>query len=123
MVQRLAVSFHDDDEQKDDLTVFDTSKGVESPIYFPGRKMNAADWILTGDDSRTAIVWSKEGQLDDKGNPKLNEISLKSLKQSVVQIAYSLTNKLGLKPGDAVGIDMPMNWESVAIYLGIIKVW
>ena len=29
--------------------------------------------------------------------------------------------KIGLKQGDAVAIDMPMNAESVAIYLGIVK--
>ena len=125
MVNELNIKFMNDENDKknnDDNTVFDLSKGVEKLTYFPNKKMNASDILLMGDDNRTVIVWSKEGDLDNNGNPKLNKISLKELKQSVTNIAYSLTNKLKLSPGDAVAIDMPMNWQSVAIYLGIIKV-
>jgi len=37
------------------------------------------------------------------------------------RVSNGLVN-LGLKPGDAVAIDMVMTAESVAIYLGIVKV-
>ncbi len=129
--------------------VFDTSeKGVVQPVYYPNVKMNAVDTLLMGDDeTRCAIVWSREGETDeqlsvqntkhspafsqdffcrsrvvplDSGKPKLNRISLKELRESVNQIADGLTNKLKLNVGDAIGIDMPMSWESVAIYLGTL---
>ena len=125
MLQTLNITFtpseNEEENKSESVQIFDLTKGVESPIYLPNQKMNAADLVLVGDDNRTAIVWSKEGQLDAANKPILNKISLKELRQSVTNIAYQLTNKLNLKPGDAVGIDMPMNWESVAIYLGIIK--
>lgn len=129
MLKTLDIKFHETDESKanqdedNNVKVFDLSSGVSKPIYFPNQKMNAADMILTGDDSRIAIIWSKEGKMNpDTNRPIINKITLGELKQSVTNIAYQLTNKLNLKPGDAIGIDMPMNWESVAIYLGIIKV-
>ena len=125
MLKELDIKFHTtDDNKSNEVKVFDVSKGVESPIYFANQKMNAADLILVGDDTRTAIIWSKEGKNDPETNkPILNKITMGELRQSVTNIAYQLTNKLNLSPGDAIGIDMPMNWESVAIYLGIIKVW
>ena len=36
------------------------------------------------------------------------------------QVANGLVD-VGFQPGDSIAIDMPMNAESVAIYLGIIK--
>ena len=101
--------------------IFDLTNGVTKPIYLPETTMNACDLILIGDDNRNVITWSREGNCDNNGKPILNYIKLKELKSIVNKIAYGLTHKLKLKKGDAIAIDMPMNWESVAIYLGIIK--
>lgn len=78
-----------------------------------------------------AIVYAHEAEYANEiakykkdknaGEPQLKKITMKKLRCEVNKIANGLRNKLGLKVGDAVGIDMPMNWESVAIYLGIIK--
>ena len=57
-------------------------------------------------------------------NAKATKISQRSPIDELACLTNRVANGLvdiGLKPGDAVAIDMPMNAESVAIYLGIVK--
>jgi acetyl-CoA synthetase len=92
--------------------ICDLTKGVESPIWLKGAKLNIIDSCFSAPPSKTAIVFQN-------GNT-LQEISYNELNQLSNQIANSLI-KLGCIPGDAIAIDMPMTYQAVAIYIGIIK--
>eukprot|EP00906_Rhabdomonas_costata_P011585 RCo016514 len=89
-------------------------KDYEHPVWFPGAELNIVESCLRGDPSRPAIVFSTEV------DPTLRQWSLGELRERVHRIAVGLREKCGLRKGDPVGILMPMNPESVAIYLGIV---
>lgn len=94
--------------------IFDVVRGTaESPRLLAGAKWNVAQMCLSADSSRVAIKYTNE--LDSR----VKEISYGRLREKVVRISQSL-KALGLQPGDAVAIDMPMTPESVAIYLGVL---
>lgn len=94
-----------------------TEGGLARPTYFPEGKLNISDSCFNKRDPfEPALVYSMES---DPRN--LREMSFQTLGELSNQIANGLTHKLGLNPGDAVGICMPMTPESVAIYLGIVK--
>lgn len=74
---------------------------------------NIVDSCFKAEDSKAAILFKKN-------NNELGQWTYKELKSFTNRISNSLL-KLGLKAGDSVAIDMPMNKESVGIYLGIIQ--
>ena len=84
----------------------------EKPQWLPGAKMNIAKACFLAGPQSTAIV-------TDRGDGSLEAWSYATLQSLSRRVALGL-QKLGLKAGDSVAIDMPMNAESVAIYLGII---
>ncbi len=77
-------------------------------------KLNIVDSCFSTPHDATAIIAQRE---DDENLVTLSYGELACLTN---RVANGLVD-LGLKQGDAVAIDMPMNAESVAIYLGIVK--
>ena len=77
-------------------------------------KLNIVDSCFSAPDDAIAIIAQREG--DDT----LLTLTYHELACLTNRVANGLVD-IGLKPGDAVAIDMPMNAESVAIYLGIVK--
>ena len=77
-------------------------------------KLNIVDSCFSAPDDAIAIIAQREG---DDTCVRLTYHELACLTN---RVANGLVD-IGLKPGDAVAIDMPMNAESVAIYLGIVK--
>ena len=77
-------------------------------------KLNIVDSCFSAADDTIAIVAGREN--DDN----LVTLTYHELACLTNRVANGLVD-IGLKPGDAVAIDMPMNTESVAIYLGIVK--
>ena len=77
-------------------------------------KLNIVDSCFSAADDTIAIVAGREN--DDN----LVTLTYYELACLTNRVANGLVD-LGLKPGDAVAIDMPMNAKSVAIYLGIVK--
>ncbi|RKU39487.1 AMP-dependent synthetase [Candidatus Poribacteria bacterium] len=77
-------------------------------------KLNIVDSCFSAADDTIAIMAHREG--DDN----CVRLTYHELARLTNRVANGLVD-LGLKPGDAVAIDMPMNAESVAIYLGIVK--
>ena len=77
-------------------------------------QLNIAESCFNAADDAIAIIAQRE---DDDNLVTLTYHQLACLTN---RVANGLVD-LGLKPGDAVAIDMPMNAESVAIYLGIVK--
>src|SRR3989338_1375955 len=94
--------------------VMDLPKGVESVEWLAGAKMNCVDSCFQAPKGATAVVWSAEGSKD------AHRVTYGELERLVNNVASAL-KAFGLREGDSVAIDMPMNYESVAVYLGIVK--
>ncbi|MFN7975611.1 MAG: AMP-binding protein [Acidobacteriota bacterium] len=108
MVTRLHVSFREGPSG-----IVDLAAGVESPSWLPGARLNIAESCFQGERSRAAIVWQREGG-------SIARVTLDELDRMSSRAANGL-RAMGLVPGDAVAIDMPMTADAVAIYLGIVK--
>lgn len=77
-------------------------------------KLNIVDSCFSTSGDATAIITQRENDED------LLTLTYHELECLTNRVANGLVD-VGLKPGDAVAVDMPMNAESVAIYLGIVK--
>ena len=77
-------------------------------------KLNIVESCFNAPDDAIAIVTQREN------DENLKTLTYHELESLTNRVANGLVN-IGLKQGDAVAIDMPMNAESVAIYLGIVK--
>jgi len=112
MIERLNIIF----ETKPEAT-FDVSSGIPHATYLPGAKLNIMNTLF---DKRlmedTALIYASES------NPKnIAHITFGELNKLSNRVAHALTNKLNFKVGDTIGICMPMTYECVAIYIGIVK--
>jgi len=94
--------------------ILNIEKGVEDPIWLKGAQFNIAQSCFNAPKEKVAIRFQKENTTE------VQEMTYGQLDQLSSQVANGL-NALGLKAGDAIAIDMLMNVESVAIYLGIVK--
>ena len=106
-INRVGIQFTQPYEQLCDL-----SQGIENPTWLKGAQFNIVDSCFQGDPERVAIV-ANEGD-------KLSFISLSRLERYVNRFARGLLQE-GLKPGNRIAMAMPMTWQSVAAYLGVIK--
>ncbi|MCG9133410.1 AMP-binding protein [Candidatus Poribacteria bacterium] len=77
-------------------------------------KLNIVDSCFNAPDDGIAIVTQREN------DENLSTFTYHELEILTNRVANGLV-EIGMKPGDAVAVDMPMNAESVAIYLGIVK--
>ena len=93
--------------------VLDLSKGASQPVWLKGAQMNIVDSCFRNSDSARAIFYKEEDGVREV-------FSYDQLNRLINQIANGLVDS-GLKKGDYVAIDMPMNIKAVAIYLAIIK--
>lgn len=93
-------------------SVLDESRGPESPRWFSGGRLNIAQSCFQGDPARTAVV-----ERDEAGRER--SITLGELERLSGRVASGLVNQ-GLRPGDSVGILLPMTIEAVAAILGTI---
>lgn len=105
--QRLGIRF-----RKEAETVLDLSNGPENARFFAGAELNIAESCFNAAKGDTAIVYQREGGA-------LQRMSYGELLRLTRQIAAGLVI-MGIEPGDAIAVDMPMTAESVAIYLGIV---
>ena len=92
--------------------IADLSNGIENPHWLIGAKFNITDSCFKADPAQIAVVTQKQGAIQTFSYAELNRLTN--------QIANSLIQQ-GFIPGDAIAIDMPMDYHAVAIYLGIIK--
>ena len=108
MIKRLDISF-----QAKYTQIVDLSRGIESPKWLLGARLNIVDSCFQADKNDTAIIWQKPGC-------SLSRLTYRELEALSNCVANSLLD-LDYNPGDRIAIAMPMTAESVAIYLGIIK--
>lgn len=83
-----------------------------APDWLPGAELNIAESCFRADPAATAIVYQ------DPDGP-LSRMTFGELQRFANRVANGLVS-MGLEPGDAVAIDMPMHVEAVGIYLGIV---
>lgn len=76
--------------------------------------LNIVESCFNAPPDAIAIVTQREN------SPDLTRFTYSELEALTNQVANGLIG-IGAKPGEAVAVDMPMNAESVAIYLGIVK--
>lgn len=93
--------------------ILDVLNGIEHARWFVGASLNIAESCFLAPPDATAIVYQREGG-------PLESMSYGELEGLSNRFANSLLG-LGVKPGDAVAIAMPMTVEAVAAYLGIVK--
>jgi len=93
--------------------ILDLAAGVEAPQWLVGAAFNIVESCFQAAPEAPAIVFQREGG---------------SLEQWTYGELAALTNRVaqglvaaGLHPRDAIAVDLPMTPESVAIYLGIVK--
>lgn len=91
----------------------DLSAGNETPHWFPDARLNIVNSCFQAPADKIAIIYRN-------AKHTLTKITYGKLQERVNQVANSLI-KLQFKPGDYIGVMMPMTPECIAIYLGIIK--
>ena len=78
------------------------------------RELNIVESCFSASPAAIAIVTQQEN------HEGLATFTYRELESLTNRVANGLV-EIGMEPGDAVAVDMPMNAESVAIYLGIVK--
>ena len=99
--------------------VLDLSRGIEWPEWCVGAQLNIVKSCLRHDPARPAVIWEGE-------EGAVRALTYGELASEVAQCAGALT-RLGLRPGDAVGIHLPMLPETVVVllacaYAGLVAV-
>ena len=77
-------------------------------------KLNIVESCFNAPNDAIAIVAQREN------NENLITFTYHELESLTNRVANGLV-EIGMEPGDAIAIDMPMTAESVAVYLGIVK--
>ena len=105
MIERLDIKATDTytEAQKD-------ATGISTKLA----KLNIVESCFNTADDTVAIITQREN------DENLSTLTYGELESLTNRVANGLV-EIGMEPGDAVAIDMPMNAESVAIYLGIVK--
>ncbi|KMS97433.1 hypothetical protein BVRB_5g127130 [Beta vulgaris subsp. vulgaris] len=87
--------------------------------WLPGCSLNTAEICLSLNAKRhldsIAVLWRDEGE----DNMPVKKMTLQELRREVWSVAHAL-EALGFPRGSAIAIDMPMNVDSVIIYLAIV---
>ncbi|MXV82826.1 AMP-binding protein [Candidatus Poribacteria bacterium] len=78
------------------------------------RELNIVESCFSASPEAIAIATQQEN------HEGLATFTYRELESLTNRVANGLV-EIGMEPGDAVAVDMPMNAESVAIYLGIVK--
>lgn len=108
MVRRLGIRFAQSYKH-----IVDLSQGCESPQWLVGARLNIVESCFQAPADHLAIIAQSEGS-------PLITLTVAELEALTNRVANGLV-EMGLQPGDAIAIAMPMTPEAVAVFLGIIK--
>ncbi len=108
MVERLGIVF-----ASEPTAAVASQNEVEDPRWLPGARLNIVDSCFRAEGDAPAVVHQQEG-----GAPEV--VSYRALAVLSNRVANGVKS-FGFAAGDAVAVDMTMNLQSIAIYLGIIK--
>ena len=107
VIDRLEIHF-----RKSPTEVLSLSAGVSKPEWLVGSQLNIVESCLAADGQAAAIVAANS-------TGELTTVTYAQLSARVRRVAASI-QAAGFVPGDRLAIVMPMNVESVVIYLGIL---
>ena len=108
MVEQLGICF-----RRPPSHILSPSSDAARPGWLPDARFNIVDSCFGAPADATAIVYrTKSGAT--------STWSYGDLLQWTNRVASGLLER-GFKPGDAIGVCLPMTAESVAVYLGIVK--
>ncbi|MCM1981724.1 AMP-binding protein [Lyngbya confervoides] len=107
MIQRLGIQFHQPYQ-----AVLQLDQGIESVRWLLGARLNIAESCFQAPADHPAIVFQAE-------QTPLERITYGELRSLAHRVANGLI-EMGIKPGEAIAIDLPMTIAAVAIYLGIV---
>jgi acetyl-CoA synthetase len=110
MLDKLGVS----DQFTTPYTELVDTTNPEEPKWFPGAEINLADVLMRHDDDKIAVKYQQDGG-------KLKLVTFGELNKISNQVANGLS-AAGINAGDSIAINMSFNIESVATYIGAIKV-
>nr|WP_290225717.1 AMP-binding protein [Trichocoleus desertorum] len=108
MIQRLGIRL-----QQNYTQILDLSQGVESPQWLVDARFNIVESCFRASDNAIAIIYQPEGG-------SLAKVTYGELHALANRVSNGLV-ELGLQPGDAIAVVLPMTVEAVAIYLGIVQ--
>jgi acetyl-CoA synthetase len=99
--------------------IWDLSRGIAWPAWFPGGAFNCVEscvdrWVRDGDGDRVAVI----AEADDGSVLKQ---TFAELLDEVVRLAAGL-RRAGVGPGDRVGVLMPMIPETVVAMLALARI-
>lgn len=89
-------------------------EGVENSLWLPGAHFNIVDSCFQSPADQPAIIMGKEGTSQNR------IITYESLEHMTNHFANGLQDH-GFHEGDSIALYMPMNFECIAAYLGIIR--
>ncbi len=112
LTQRLGIRFKNATLPHADKLV--DASNPENPRWFPGLKLNIVDSMLAAPSDHIALVYRREG------TQQTVIMTYGELHLASNRVACALLQS-GFKKGNHIAIDMPMNKESVVIFLGILK--
>ncbi|MGE3920670.1 MAG: AMP-binding protein, partial [Gammaproteobacteria bacterium] len=107
-IKKILIAFKEPYNQ-----ICDLSSGLTKPNWLPGAKLNISDSCLQAAPNKTAIIYQNE-------TATIQTITYRQLNTLSNRVANALIEH-GFNQGDTIAIAMPMNIESIAIYLGIVK--
>ena len=99
--------------REEPAAIFENTAGPHQPQLLPGAQMNIVESCFQTSDDQIAVI---TGQPDSD----LQYRSYGELRAATNRVSNALI-ELGLQQGDRVGVIMPITFESIAIYLGIIQ--
>jgi acetyl-CoA synthetase len=106
-IARLKIRF-----QQPYTRILDLSQGLESPHWLVDARFNIVESCFLAPESAVSLVFPGAGGT-------LSSWTYGELHSLTNRVANGLT-EMGMQPGDAIAVMMPMTPISVAIYLGII---
>ncbi len=110
-INRLQIAFENVDYAPTAKTVVDASN-VKAPVWFPNQRLHVLQSMLKHGDA-TALIYQHESE----DTP--THVSYDALYSKASRIARMLQAR-DVQEGDYVALDMPMDVEAVACYLGIL---
>src|SRR5207247_9946538 len=93
--------------------ILEPNADATHPEWLPGARLHIAESCLRAEPGKTAIVCASEAI------PELRRVTYGELHRPAARVANGLS-ATGTKPGDRVGLYLPMTPESVGIYLGVV---
>ena len=106
-VSDLEIAFRSEPDQ-----ILDDHSTIEKPNWLPNAKLNIVESCFGASDDQVAMIAGRSDNLEF--------YTYRDLRIRVNQVSNALL-KQGFSAGDAIGVVMPIHFESVAIYLGIIQ--